>query len=496
MTMWSPSSQPTPYGAASGAGGDRQRALLTALDAERRLHLLRLILPALFGVAAVAVPFAIMTDISSGSWTSVLQVGVGLVAFAVGIWGVLTRRANLASVSLFVGVTGVIVYLLLSDGPLRGTMDTWAVPPFSLFVLSIAISGIFGQPWQVLATTGMTSLFSLLVMLLTPRSAALTLALSQPDGLSLFTVTIAAQLAVGILMFGATTGFVRMQRALADVQLAYEQERELDRLKDQFISSVNHELRTPIMALQGYLELARELGTRGDSQRQEQMLVRGTEAADHVAGIVKAVLNVRNVDVDTKSLHLAPCPLAPIVVEASRLIDPRVAGDAVRPLHLRIPPELIVYADEERVRQVVLNLLSNAVKYSSPESPIEISAEEIDAQVEPHMSGFRWLARKPHRVARVAVRDYGLGVPPEQAGLLFGRFVRLERDIASPVVGTGLGLALSRSFVEAMGGKIWVESTGVAGEGSTFYFTLPLNETDEHTATGANRRVETLSDTN
>ncbi len=75
-------------------------------------------------------------------------------------------------------------------------------------------------------------------------------------------------------------------------------------------------------------------------------------------------------------------------------------------------------------------------------------------------------------MAQITVKDYGLGVPPDQIGLLFKRFMRLERDIASKVTGTGLGLAICRAYVEAMGGTIWVESTGVVGEGSSFSFTV------------------------
>src|SRR5262249_56609744 len=74
---------------------------------------------------------------------------------------------------------------------------------------------------------------------------------------------------------------------------------------------------------------------------------------------------------------------------------------------------------------------------------------------------------------RVGVKDYGLGVPPAEVHTLFQRFVRLQRDIAGPVRGTGVGLYLTRTLVEAMGGRIWVESTGVPGEGATFHFTLP-----------------------
>jgi signal transduction histidine kinase len=97
------------------------------------------------------------------------------------------------------------------------------------------------------------------------------------------------------------------------------------------------------------------------------------------------------------------------------------------------------------------------LKYSSPDSPIVISThptEEHRGEIE------------------VVVRDYGLGVPPRDAPKLFNRFVRLERDIGGPVRGTGLGLYLCRILVEAMGGRIWIESSGVPGEGSAFCFTL------------------------
>lgn len=111
-------------------------------------------------------------------------------------------------------------------------------------------------------------------------------------------------------------------------------------------------------------------------------------------------------------------------------------------------------ADSMRLRQVMLNLVSNAIKYSRPGTGIEIGARDDGEQV------------------MIYVRDYGAGVAPEDHQRLFERFVRLERDMNSPVRGAGLGLYICKQLVEAMGGRIWVESSGIAGEGSVFAFTL------------------------
>jgi signal transduction histidine kinase len=268
-------------------------------------------------------------------------------------------------------------------------------------------------------------------------------------------------------MFAANRGFARTQRELANVRVAYEREKELDRLKNQFISSVNHELRTPIMALQGYLALARELGVRSDYERQQHMLTRGSEAADQLADLVRSVLNVRNIEMDAASVTPGAFALRPLIVDATALLSPREAGDDPRELRLRIPEDLRVYADEGKTRQVILNLLSNAVKYSPSGSSIE-----IDAGIAATDGARRDTTSTP--MIEVRVRDHGLGIPPEQVDLIFERFVRLDRDVASNVIGTGLGLAICQAYVKAMGGEIWATSAGVEGEGTTMHFTLPL----------------------
>jgi signal transduction histidine kinase len=480
--------QKTPFGAALASEAAQltptERARLEEADALRRLQLLRVILPGLLAVTLIALPFGIQADIASHSFDSTLQDGLGVVAFAVGVIAMRQHRVGVSSFSLFAGVAGVIVYLLISDGPKQGFLDLTAIPAFALLILPIAIAGIFGGPRQVAAATAAAAVFTLAMLLLTPRNPALAKAMGEPDGLSLFTVPLSTQIAFGILLFAGTRGFRRTQRELVDVRVAYEREKELDRLKDRFIASVNHELRTPIMALQGYIALARELGARGEADRQDKLLARGAEAAEQLASLVRSVLDVRRIEVDSAAISRTAFTLHPVILSASSLLDPREAGGQTRPLHLRVPDDVAVFADQDLVRQVLVNLLSNAVKYSPPGSQIEISAHVQEATAGRGRTGAQPHTRAEDATAMVeiAVRDYGAGIPPDQAPLLFQRFVRLERDIASTVVGTGLGLAISRSYVETMGGHIWVESTGVAGEGSTFIFTLPLAQPERAAA--------------
>ncbi len=436
-------------------------------DEDRRFQLLRVMLPGILLLATLSIPSAIITDLQSHSFQSSIQVLTAEIPLALGTFALWRKRVNLAFAGLFIGLAAVIITLILTDGPMQGRIELAAIPAFSMLVLLIVVAALFGTPLQVALTTVGCVALTLAVVLYTPHGPMLKQALDAPDGLSLFTIPIGLLAGLGLLMFAANRGFARTQRELADVRVAYEREKELDRLKNQFISSVNHELRTPIMALQGYLALARELGARSDYERQQHMLTRGSEAADQLADLVRSVLNVRNIEVDAASVTPGDFILRPLIVDATALLSPREAGEQPRELHLRVPEDLRIYADEGKTRQVILNLLSNAVKYSPPGSPIEIDAGIVAAPA----SG-RDATSGP--MVEVRVRDHGLGIPPDQIGLIFERFVRLERDVASNVIGTGLGLAICQAYVKAMGGAIWATSEGIEGEGTTMHFTLPL----------------------
>jgi len=276
-------------------------------------------------------------------------------------------------------------------------------------------------------------------------------------------------------MFASGASF---RSTLGDIGTAYVQIRrldQLDQLKDQFITNVNHELRNPTMALQGYVELLRLRHEKVTPERRSQLIERAARASDDLVALLTSVLETQRFDTEAQEFTAEPVNVRSTVEEAARLIDPREGNMIERELHVHIPEALEVLGEQVRLCQILTNLLSNALKYSGSGTPVEISAQTV-LETRPG-EGRLWRSAPgaARQMVEIQVRDHGLGIPPEQVPLLFKRFVRLPRDLASNVVGNGLGLHLCQTLAEAMGGTIWVESTGVEGEGSTFIVRLPAS---------------------
>jgi signal transduction histidine kinase len=203
------------------------------------------------------------------------------------------------------------------------------------------------------------------------------------------------------------------------------------------------------------------------------LIERAAHASDDLVALLTSVLDTQRFDIGPQEFTAAAVNVRATLEDAARLIDPREGNMIERDLHVQIPEALEVWGEEVRLRQILTNLLSNALKYSSSGTRVEVFADTV---LEPHPGDVRpWrsTASAARQMVEIQVRDYGLGIPPDQMPLLFKRFVRLPRDLASNVVGNGLGLHLCRTLAEAMGGTIWVESTGLEGQGSTFFVRLP-----------------------
>lgn len=237
------------------------------------------------------------------------------------------------------------------------------------------------------------------------------------------------------------------------LRAAYERQKELDQLKDQFIMTASHELRTPLTAVQGYIDLLSEYNDELSIETRTEFIEKAHRGCDELALMVGNIMDASRLQMEAEHVHLTPVELASAVRHVMEILE-AVTTREQRPVNLAISPGLTVMADELRLRQILLNLVSNALKYSPAGTTIQI------------------LALQGQGLVKVSVRDYGLGVPPGDQQRLFERFVRLERDMNSPVRGAGLGLYITKRLVEAMGGRLWVESSGIPGEGSTFSFTL------------------------
>ncbi len=242
-------------------------------------------------------------------------------------------------------------------------------------------------------------------------------------------------------------------RMTIELRAAYKRQQELDLLKDQFIATASHELRTPLTAVQGYIELLATYDGSLTPETRADFVAKANRGCDELNLMVGNIMDASHVQIDAQNVQLSRIPLAEPVQHVLEILEAMTRHEN-RVIEVDVAPDLYVMADHMRLRQVLLNLVSNALKYSPDGSSIEISATGNDKEI------------------TLRIRDYGAGVPLEDQKRLFERFVRLERDMNSTIRGAGLGLYISKQLVEAMGGCIWLRSTGIPREGSTFAFTL------------------------
>jgi signal transduction histidine kinase len=241
-------------------------------------------------------------------------------------------------------------------------------------------------------------------------------------------------------------------------ELAFANERlkELDRLKSDFVSNVSHELRTPLTAIKGAVDLVLREVPGPLTEKQIHYLTRVRSNTQHLAGLINDVLDLSKIEsgrIDVKSSRVSVGGLLHEVVETLR----PVAAEKAIVLEATTPePSIMVWADRDKINQVLMNLIGNAIKFTAAPGKVTVSA-----------------SRNGKEAVQVSVSDTGPGVPPEEKEKIFEKFYQIADLEGAKPKGTGLGLAICKALVELHGGRIWVESE--PGRGGTFSFTLPVS---------------------
>jgi signal transduction histidine kinase len=260
---------------------------------------------------------------------------------------------------------------------------------------------------------------------------------------------------IELLRTFATQSALGIQNARLFQEIA-EKSRELEiasQHKSEFLANMSHELRTPLNAIIGFSEILGERLFGELNAKQDEYLKDIHASGQHLLSLINDILDLSKIEAGRMELELTEFHLPTALDNALTLIRER-AGRRGIALHMTTDERLeYVRADERKIKQVLLNLLSNAIKFTPEGGRIEVRAIPVDGSVE------------------VSVTDTGVGITPDDQEAVFEEF-RQVGTADKKVEGTGLGLALSRKFIELHGGRIWVESQ--LGAGSTFTFTIPM----------------------
>jgi signal transduction histidine kinase len=425
-------------------------------DAQRRFAFLRLLLVVMTLLEIfLGFPVALLVQVPLASLLiQFAGVGLGLAC----LW---FAQRGLATLGSLLFIVSAILGLFLGTSLDTNATPIRAVLAFSLQAVFIMLASLILSPrylWGIVVFV-----FAMLAVCMWGLAPNLFEAGEKGFIFGFLSVIYLGSAALSwIAARSSLTGLIAISQAL-------RREQEVAKLKDLFIDDINHELRTPIMAMVNNYEILAAAGDRATTTSRQRIVDRGLQAGRQIMALLRSILDSTVLDSQEK-IKIRPevLPVRDAIIEAITTFDPKEIGEAwmgktaiEQYVQLQVEPGLSIWADPTRFRQIMINLLSNALKYSPREKPITVWAKTV-------------MLPQPH--VEIGVVDQGLGIPPEEQPKLFQRFVRLERDITGPVRGTGIGLYICRRLCEAMGGSIWAESTGISGEGTTMHVLLPARE--------------------
>jgi len=334
---------------------------------------------------------------------------------------------------------------MVREGQLIGCLAVTREP---IQIADIAQEGVYQGPLRgVLLAAGIRSLLAVPLLREDRLIGGLVVNRTQPGEF--------APEVIDLLRTFATQSALAIQNARLFREIE-DKSRELEaasRHKSEFLANMSHELRTPLNAIIGFSEVLSE-GMFGEiNEKQTEYLNDILESGRHLLSLINDILDLSKIEAGRMELEATDFDLPTAIENALILVRERTSRRGIalgRTVDERLGQ---IQADERKVKQVLLNLLSNALKFTPEGGRIDVRAGVTDG------------------MAEISVTDTGVGIAPEDQEAVFEEF-RQVGTAAKKVEGTGLGLALSRKFIELHGGRIWAKSQ--LGQGSTFTFTLPL----------------------
>jgi len=275
---------------------------------------------------------------------------------------------------------------------------------------------------------------------------------------------------------GKTIGYLAIERDITERKLAEqeliiskEKAEESDRLKSAFLANMSHEIRTPMNGILGFAELLKEPGLTGEDKQEYIGIIENSGV--RMLNIINDIIDISKIEAGLMKLEMKESNINEQIEYIYTFFKPEMEVKGIKfSLKNTLPAkEAIIKTDREKLYAILTNLVKNAIKYTN-EGSIEFGYNRVETLYAPSLMQFY-------------VKDTGMGIPKDRQSAIFERFIQADITDKMARQGAGLGLSISKAYVEMLGGKIWVESK--VGIGSTFYFTLPYNtETEEKNVVG------------
>jgi PAS domain S-box-containing protein len=259
----------------------------------------------------------------------------------------------------------------------------------------------------------------------------------------------------------------KLKEAEAEIVKAKEAAESANRTKSAFLATMSHELRTPLISIMGFSDLLNDPSVGPVNSRQKEYVGYIRESGKHLFSLINDVLDLSKIEAGKMELDLSEFDFKELLERSLIFVKEKASAH-----HINISIEAdghawMVKADERKIKQVMINLLSNAIKFTPDNGKVGIEVKKSESDT------------------LVKVWDTGIGIDPKDSGKVFSEFEQISNEYSRQYAGTGLGMPLSKKFVELHGGKMWFESEG-AGKGTSFYFTLPITQVEKGDHNGKN----------